>query len=66
MGKGNASEVPEAIRKAVEQAKKSLIRFRRARGVNLFDELRPDLWLPQRTSPSISGNRLDASTPWGL
>jgi len=26
-GKGKASEVPEAIRKAVEQAKKSLIRF---------------------------------------
>lgn len=27
IGKGKASEVPEAIRKAVEQAKKSLIRF---------------------------------------
>jgi len=27
MGKGKASEVPEAIRKAIEQAKKSLIRF---------------------------------------
>lgn len=27
MGKGKASEVPEAIRKAVEQAKKSLLRF---------------------------------------
>lgn len=27
VGKGKASEVPEAIRKAVEQAKKSLIRF---------------------------------------
>ena len=27
MGKGKAAEVPEAIRKAVEQAKKSLIRF---------------------------------------
>ncbi|MEW6586810.1 MAG: 30S ribosomal protein S5 [Nitrospirota bacterium] len=26
-GKGKASEVPEAIRKAVEQAKKSLVRF---------------------------------------
>lgn len=27
MGKGKASEVPEAIRKAIEQAKKSLIKF---------------------------------------
>jgi len=27
MGKGKATEVPEAIRKAVDQAKKSLIRF---------------------------------------
>jgi small subunit ribosomal protein S5 len=27
MGKGKASEVPEAIRKAVEQAKKSLLKF---------------------------------------
>jgi small subunit ribosomal protein S5 len=27
MGKGKATEVPEAIRKAIEQAKKSLIRF---------------------------------------
>jgi small subunit ribosomal protein S5 len=27
MGKGKASEVPEAIRKAVEQAKKTLLRF---------------------------------------
>jgi len=27
MGKGKASEVPEAIRKAVDQARKSLIRF---------------------------------------
>lgn len=27
MGKGKASEVPEAIRKAVEQAKKNLIKF---------------------------------------
>ena len=27
IGKGKASEVPEAIRKAVEQAKKSLLRF---------------------------------------
>lgn len=27
MGKGKAAEVPEAIKKAVEQAKKSLIRF---------------------------------------
>ena len=27
VGKGKASEVPEAIRKAVEQAKKSLVRF---------------------------------------
>ncbi len=27
IGKGKASEVPEAIRKAIEQAKKSLIRF---------------------------------------
>ncbi len=27
MGKGKAAEVPEAIRKAVDQAKKSLIRF---------------------------------------
>ncbi len=27
MGKGKASEVPEAIRKAIEQAKKSMIKF---------------------------------------
>ena len=27
IGKGKAAEVPEAIRKAVEQAKKSLLRF---------------------------------------
>lgn len=37
LGKGKASEVPEAIRKAIEQAKKTLIRFPLKNGTIPYD-----------------------------
>ncbi|HEC98645.1 MAG TPA: 30S ribosomal protein S5 [Nitrospirae bacterium] len=37
LGKGKASEVPEAIRKAIEQAKKTLIRFPLRNGTIPYD-----------------------------